>query len=527
MTPSRRQLLTTALLAPFAAHASSSAFTAAKATTLPQHTAYLSHGTYKGVPYHLVVVDKPNGADLFGNVFADPYNKGGKLVENKVDGVLRAKAAAQIAPATAFALEPSAQLIFASNTTQNGYLQGVQIQDGKLYSDFDEPADNTPYGRAWHAIGFKRNGQAKIYEYGKDSGPAMVAEGVYNTMTFGVAAVIDGKAQKWLDGTGKKMLKDWDLLPSGDSLLVVSGRSIAGVDVHNRPMLLTTEGATGKWGLTIDEVAILAQSLGFHQAEGLDNGGSAQLYSRSSTIQASSDGRPRALPSWGYIKNVTVVEGSAPAPYKAIGGIGAYWRSTGGESKYGHPIESERTIVGGWSQRFSKGYTIYFSEPHGGGHLKDGTGFAQEYARNGKNWGLPVGGEYQVASTVAQTFSNRITAIWNPEHKVVYTLDTAGDFMARFKTGALGLPVSSEHPSGTGYLAHFAKGHSYITLIWSRKTEQTVVVNSRGALFHHWWHKYHNVASPLHDERKEKDGKIWLRLENGVNLSWTASSGVR
>lgn len=277
--------------------------------------AYMSHGKYLGATYTLIVVNKANSSNMAGNIFGG--HKGGKLDEGKLP------IAVPTSYRNALSERPTANILFASNTTNYAILRGVQIQDGKLYQDFGDPYLNNR-GRAWQSLGLKKDGSSKVYSWDKDTGQGMIDDGVQNAFTFGVALHIDGIPQYWLQKTDF----DWRN-PKNDALLTKSARTLFGMDIYNRLMILVVEGTTGKSGLTIDELTKLGTDLGFYNSTSLDSGGSAQLIVNNRVVRASSDASgERALPAWGFIEGVNVVYGKAPSLYvpNSIGRVFKYPR---------------------------------------------------------------------------------------------------------------------------------------------------------------------------------------------------------
>lgn len=99
------------------------------------------------------------------------------------------------------------------------------------------------------------------------------------------------------------------------------------------------------------------------------------------------------------------------------GAIGGLWSRLGREwGALGYPIGSETGVGGGVYQRFSRGYSVYWTPKAGAHVVVDGGAIAGLWARNGGpsgRWGLPVTGEYWVDAQVRQRFESGVVAAWD------------------------------------------------------------------------------------------------------------------
>ncbi|WP_020389564.1 phosphodiester glycosidase family protein [Kribbella catacumbae] len=80
-------------------------------------------------------------------------------------------------------------------------------------------------------------------------------------------------------------------------------RTFAGVDGHGRTLLITVDGRqTGELGLSIDETAELALTLGLSNGINLDGGGSTAMVLNDQVVTSPSDGRERTIGDMIYVR---------------------------------------------------------------------------------------------------------------------------------------------------------------------------------------------------------------------------------
>lgn len=261
-------------------------------TSLPTVPATIKKGTFKGINYELVTVQAAKSAKHLGRT---PHTPTGKLDRT---------------PPITYSLingediykKFPKDLYFAANTTNYGIFRGVQIQDGKIFQGFTGKGDpflnNVP--RGMYALGAKKDGTVKVYNYKDHTAEGMVAEGVENSLTFSVALTIEGELQ-YPDNN--------PIWGKNGYLNFISASTIIGADKNNRIMVLTSDGVSKVRGLSLNETAELAKEVGFHNSVVLDRGGSVQLYYKGSVVHPSSDiSGKRALPDWGYIDGIDLYD---------------------------------------------------------------------------------------------------------------------------------------------------------------------------------------------------------------------------
>ncbi len=155
--------------------------------------------------------------------------------------------------------------ILAINGDYYGFRKdGIEIRNGRLFRN--EPART--------GLAFYKDGSMKIYDEKQITGEELLANGVWNTISFGPALVIDGKMgsdlatyqvdtnfgnhpiQGLQPRTGIGMIDNYHFV-----FVVVDGRNKG----HSK-------------GAELEEFAQIFQSLGCKTAYNLDGGGSATMY---------------------------------------------------------------------------------------------------------------------------------------------------------------------------------------------------------------------------------------------------------
>ncbi|MFW0183763.1 phosphodiester glycosidase family protein [Rothia sp. CCM 9417] len=167
-------------------------------------------------------------------------------------------------------------------------LQGIQIWDGEILSDFNA-VGSSHGGRGVECLGVFEDFTAKTYSaFDGDTAEQMVEEGVKWTFGFVGCPVRAGEPQD-LDGSGR--------FPDFQGKR--SARNVVGVSASGEPMLLSVYGSTGRGeGLTLNELAVVCKMLGFHECANIDGGGSAQAMVRGRVYHPSADSaRRRRVPS--------------------------------------------------------------------------------------------------------------------------------------------------------------------------------------------------------------------------------------
>lgn len=238
---------------------------------------------------------------------------------------------------------------------------------------------------------------------------------------------------------------------------------------------------------------------------------------------------------------VAAVVPPPPVPvYRVTGGIGSYYYANGGEAVFGKPTQNEYASAGGVIQNFSSRYTLYWTARYGTHPMKWGTGIGNFYAQ--QQWergylGYPSTAEYAYFGGAAQNFWNprtgvRYAVLWSPStgtHSMVASGAIAGKWYSMGGPEAVGFPTTSEILTTNGGVAqYFARGSATTVYHWHARYG-TTSVNARGAFFTYWKSQGYTdrLGYPLHDERRENDGRVHLRFSSGAHLTWSASEGMR
>ncbi len=155
--------------------------------------------------------------------------------------------------------------IFAINGDYYGFRDdGIIIRDGVIYRD--QPA------RAGLAI--YRDGSMQVYDETQTSAEALLAEGVWNTLSFGPALLDDGQIVQNL-GTVEIDTNIGNHPIQGDQ-----PRTGLGMIDENHFVFFVVDGRSKGYssGVSLEEFAQLFAELGCTEAYNLDGGGSATMY---------------------------------------------------------------------------------------------------------------------------------------------------------------------------------------------------------------------------------------------------------
>jgi hypothetical protein len=155
--------------------------------------------------------------------------------------------------------------IFAVNGDYYGFRDnGILIRNGVLYRDNGARAGLAIY----------RNGMMAVYDERTTSGAELLAAGVWNTMSFGPALVVDGEIQNGID-QGE--------VDNNFGLRSIQGnnpRTGIGLIDANHFVFVVVDGRSSGYsrGVTMTEFAQIFKDLGVTVAYNLDGGGSSTMY---------------------------------------------------------------------------------------------------------------------------------------------------------------------------------------------------------------------------------------------------------
>lgn len=227
-------------------------------------TAVITTGAYGGANYKLTrVIGATGKPGLIGKRFGQDYTSGTPgdgftPPTETLTSVFQRTGADIVLNGGGWVVEPG--------NPRDGFMDGCQILNGVLYRDF-----NPSGSRGRDAIGIHYDGSIGLYSAADgDTGQQMIDAGVQHSFSFGPALVKAGVAQA-VDAT------------------TISGRQILAATTSGDLLIITVTGATGISGLSYQQCADLAVSLGALFAVPMDGGGSAQTLVQGNWVNPSSD----------------------------------------------------------------------------------------------------------------------------------------------------------------------------------------------------------------------------------------------
>jgi exopolysaccharide biosynthesis protein len=155
--------------------------------------------------------------------------------------------------------------IFAINGDYYGFRDtGIEIRDGVVYRD----------DGAREGLAFYRDGTVQVYDETQTTADALVAAGVWNTLSFGPAIVEDGAIVDGIEDV------EVDTNIGNHSIQGDQPRTAVGVIDSNHLVFVVVDGRSPGYseGVTMTELAQLMKDLGATTAYNLDGGGSSTMY---------------------------------------------------------------------------------------------------------------------------------------------------------------------------------------------------------------------------------------------------------
>ncbi|OJX70940.1 MAG: exopolysaccharide biosynthesis protein [Micrococcales bacterium 73-13] len=178
--------------------------------------------------------------------------------------------------------------ILAINGDYYGFRDtGIVIRNGVIYRD--APART---GLALYA-----DGTARIYDETQTSAAALLADGVWNTLSFGPALVEDGRPVAGIDSV------EIDTNFGNHSIQGEQPRTAIGVVDEHHLVLVVVDGRADGYsrGATLTELADILVGLGAQTAYNLDGGGSSTMVFDGEVVNRPSNGGERATSDILYI----------------------------------------------------------------------------------------------------------------------------------------------------------------------------------------------------------------------------------
>lgn len=155
--------------------------------------------------------------------------------------------------------------IFAINGDYYGFrTDGIIIRNGVIYRD-------TP---ARTGLAFYLDGTMKVYDETRTTAEELLAEGVWNTLSFGPALLVDGTPPANLTTV------EVDHNFGNHSIQGNQPRTAIGMVDANHFIFIVVDGRSSGYsrGMTLTELAQVFKDLGCTQAYNIDGGGSSTMY---------------------------------------------------------------------------------------------------------------------------------------------------------------------------------------------------------------------------------------------------------
>ena len=155
--------------------------------------------------------------------------------------------------------------VFAINGDYYGFRDtGIVIRNGIAFRDTGARA----------GLAFYRDGSVQVYDETTASADQLVADGVWNTLSFGPALLADGQIIDGIDDV------EVDTNVGNHSIQGQQPRTGIGVLGPNHLVLVVVDGRSDGYsaGVTMTEFATIFQGLGATVAYNIDGGGSSTMY---------------------------------------------------------------------------------------------------------------------------------------------------------------------------------------------------------------------------------------------------------
>lgn len=178
--------------------------------------------------------------------------------------------------------------VFAVNGDYYGFRStGIEIRNGVIYRD--EPARQ--------GLAFFLDGHVEVYDETQTSADALLAAGVWNTLSFGPAIVENGQTVSGIDGV------EIDTNVGNHSIQGDQPRTAVGVIDDNHLVFVVVDGRQEGYsaGVTLPELADIMISLGATTAYNLDGGGSSTMYFNGAVVNSPSNGGERGTSDILYV----------------------------------------------------------------------------------------------------------------------------------------------------------------------------------------------------------------------------------
>jgi len=182
--------------------------------------------------------------------------------------------------------------IFAVNGDYYGFRDtGIVIRNGVVFRD--EPARE--------GLVFYADGRVEVYDETTTTADELVAEGAWNTLSFGPAIVEGGAVVDGLEDV------EVDTNFGNHSIQGDQPRTAVGVIDENQVVFVVVDGRQSGYseGVTLTELADIMIDLGATSAYNLDGGGSSTMYFDGEVINSPSNGGERGTSDILYIADAS------------------------------------------------------------------------------------------------------------------------------------------------------------------------------------------------------------------------------
>ncbi|MFT3798095.1 phosphodiester glycosidase family protein [Microbacterium sp.] len=178
--------------------------------------------------------------------------------------------------------------IFAVNGDYYGFRDsGIVIRNGVVYRD----------DGAREGLVFYTDGTAAVYDETQTTAAELLADGAWNTLSFGPALVEDGAVVAGIDDV------EIDTNIGNHSIQGEQPRTAIGIIDDNHIVIVVVDGRDSGYsrGVTMTELADIMVSLGATTAYNLDGGGSSEMWFNGEVVNQPSNGGERATSDILYI----------------------------------------------------------------------------------------------------------------------------------------------------------------------------------------------------------------------------------
>ena len=178
--------------------------------------------------------------------------------------------------------------VFAINGDYYGFRDtGIVIRNGVSYRDEG----------AREGLAFYDDGSVEVYDETETTADELLADGVWNTLSFGPALLEDGEVVEGIDDL------EVDTNFGNHSIQGEQPRTAVGVIDDNHLVFVVVDGRDEGYsrGVTMTELAQIMQDLGAETAYNLDGGGSSTMYFNGQVLNRPSNGGERGTSDILYV----------------------------------------------------------------------------------------------------------------------------------------------------------------------------------------------------------------------------------